>query len=348
MRWKGKGGSWAAAAPKGDRDGGHSQTKRQRQRAQSRAVLGPYGQSGCARRSRKAWGALRGKTGRSQPGNGTRGAWAEPSGCRRAAGHGLARPRPPTKPGSCSVSGPAAPSPPSPDLPGDSHAMLDLLLAMAMALCPSPRPQGRAPGSLGYLRWGAPSPPRIITRCPRSLANPHPRAGLLTMGPGGPGGPRSPGEPWGEMAVSDVTAVGRGTGSWPRSISEGHRGTSPGPRGHREGLGWWWGAWRSTAVPEMGSAPTCSPLSPGMPGAPGNPGSPTQSGSGLSPCGERGHVQEPGTTLPVARGRALPSPTKCPPEATSAPQSRRCSRNEGMVPGPAPAGTIPTAPWGPG
>lgn len=28
------------------------------------------------------------------------------------------------------------------------------------------------------------------------------------MGPGGPGGPRSPGEPWGEMAVSDVTAVG--------------------------------------------------------------------------------------------------------------------------------------------
>lgn len=68
----GEGQSRAVAAP-GKLGWGHSQTKKQRQTAQNGALLGPYGQSRCARRARKAWGALRGEMGRSQPGSAHRG-----------------------------------------------------------------------------------------------------------------------------------------------------------------------------------------------------------------------------------------------------------------------------------
>lgn len=60
---------------------------------------------------------------------------------------------------------------------------------------------------------------------PAQPGKPPPRAGVLTMGPGGPGGPRSPGEPWGETAGLDVI-MARGAP------------TSHGLHGHREGLGW--------------------------------------------------------------------------------------------------------------
>lgn len=60
------------------------------------------------------------------------------------------------------------------------------------------------------------------------------------------------------------------------------------------------------------SSPTCSPLSPGMPGAPGSPGSPAQ--SGLSPCGEWGHIRTRGWHCPLPTAHhPPPSPAKPPP-----------------------------------
>lgn len=88
------------------------------------------------------------------------GAWAEPAGCRRAAGHGLARSQPPTKPGSCSVSGLAAPSPPSPDSLGNSHTP-------PPRHGPGPLPitvaSGQGAGSPWQLAVGGSKPPRTTT-----------------------------------------------------------------------------------------------------------------------------------------------------------------------------------------
>lgn len=70
-RWSGRGGAAVLRllpAGTGTRD--TAKPSGSDTRAQSGAVLGSYGQSGCARRSGKAWGALRGETGRSQLGKG--------------------------------------------------------------------------------------------------------------------------------------------------------------------------------------------------------------------------------------------------------------------------------------
>lgn len=131
----------------------------------------------------------------------------------------------------------------------------------------------------------------------------------------------------------------RNVGTGDRPAPRWHQGASHVPCGHQAGLEWR-GDHRSRAVPGMGSAPTCSPLSPGMPGVPGSPGSPTQSGSGLSPWGERGHVRSWGW-LCIQLSSA--KPRQAPHKASSAPQSPG-----GTVAGPAAVGTIPAAPWGPG
>lgn len=120
-------GSGAAAAPGGDRDKGHSQTKRQRHRAQSGAVLGSYGQSGCARRSGKAWGALRGKTARSQLGKGAGDPGLSPGGATELLLH--------LRAGSAFTS--------FSSLRGDIRAM------PCHVTCASPWPQDRVPGPFG-------------------------------------------------------------------------------------------------------------------------------------------------------------------------------------------------------
>ena len=186
-RWvEGEGGSWGCGRSQGDRDKGHSQTERQQQRAQSGAVLGPYGQSGCARRSRKAWGALRGETGRSQPVNGTRepglSPWGVQSGWARAssasASHRarlLLRLRAGSALASISglAGGPAVPC----------RATPHLHLATAPALCPSPWPWGRVLGPLDNLQWGAASPPS--TQHDACTAQQPPAPGRATYnGPG--------------------------------------------------------------------------------------------------------------------------------------------------------------------
>lgn len=166
------------------------------------------------------------------------------------------------------------------------------------------------------------------------------------MGPGGPGGPRSPGEPWGETSALGVTTAGGDRDLTPLQLQGALRDQSRPPRPLRR-AGMAGGGRRSGTAPRMGSAPTCSPLSPGMPGAPGSPGSPTQSESGLSPCRERGRIRSQGQLWLLPAAEPCQGPPSA-PKATSAPQSPSCSRKGGTVSCPAPAGTIPAAPWGPG
>lgn len=156
---EGEGSGWAVAAPRGDKDRGHSQTKQQR--AQSGAVLGPYGQSRCARRSRKAWGALRGEIGRSQPGKAPREPGLSPWGAAGWPGTGwLGLSLPPSR----------APAP----SPGWQHLCLHLQPCQEQP-CRAPPPR-HGPGPLpitvavgqgtelpGQLAVGGGKPPRTIT-----------------------------------------------------------------------------------------------------------------------------------------------------------------------------------------
>lgn len=224
MEWEGW-GSCAAAVPTGTGTGDTAKPSGSDKRAQSGAVLGSYGQSGGARRSGKAWGALRGETGRSQLGK----AWPENLGVPQS---------------SCSTSGLAAASPPSPASAGTSApccAMSHLRLARRHGL----RARCQTPWATCFEGLRAPQNPP-----------PQPSPGRATHD--GSGWSWRSAQPWGALAggmgVPGVTSEG---GTAPRESP----GCAPAPRKGWEGqqrMGW--------------GSPTCSPRSPGIPGAPGSPG----------------------------------------------------------------------------
>lgn len=183
-------------------------------------------------------------------------------------------------------------------------------------------------------------PPRTITRCPPSA----PGRGYLR---------------WAQVAPG-VPAV---------LVSPGRDGCI------RHDHGWGGQGPGSTPAPRGTEGPPVAPMHSGK-GWDGGGGELEEKGS--STDGEDTHLlaslagnargtREPGITHAVrvravtlwgagghVRGwdRLCPLPTaepcqaKCPSKQTSAPQSPSCSRNGGTVPGPAPVGTNPVAPWG--
>lgn len=244
-----------------------------------RGRAGPYGQSGCALRSREAWGALRGETGTSRPRNvpppAHRGQGSEPLGCRGAPPpRWLGATSAPSGWGPCSV-----PRWQRPRLHLQPHGG---------GGCDVPPPLPITGAS-----WrGAGPPPR---RCDAVLAQP-------STPPPGPSAGTYDGARWPWGSPKSWWALGR------------DRSHQMGPRGGGDTHG---------LQQHGGGAPTCSPLSPGMPGAPGSPGSPAQSGSGLSPCGERHGVSTKDGCVPPLT--PPPQPTARPRQAPpSTPKGLRC------------------------